>query len=619
MHTEIRAPCPGSRPKRGRTLEPLVPALVEVEDLAASLLYGVVVTVVPGAFPSAFFSMRHVPVYFEAAVVIISLTLLGQTLESRARSRTTAARRSLLELAPRVARRIKVDKSAEDVTWPEVMPGDTLRVRPGAKVPVDGFVIERSSAVDESMLTREPAPVVKCVGGAVIGATLNTSGALLVRAEHVGADAVLSQIVAMVAGAQRSKAPLQRMADRVAGWFVYAVVAIALTTFFAWGGWSPSPSWAYGLINAVTVLVIACACVLGLATSMFILVDSGLGAKRGVPFRDAAAIETLCRVDTLMLDKTGTLTEGRPKFDSVVAAEGFGGDDILRLAASLEQSSEHPLATAIVQVARSRGLALLQLEQFDPGSGIGIQGLASGRRLALGSAAWMQQQGVETAPPAARAERLRLRGASVVHLTIDGQLAGLLAVSDPINATSQAAFDALRRYGLRIVMATGDGLTTVRDVGRRLGIPRSTRRFAPRRSYDLVERLQQEGRVVAMLGDGINDASALARADVGIAMCTGTDVATNGVQPTLVKGDLRGIAAARASSIATVRNMRQNLGFAFFYNAIGLPLAAGVFYPFNGWLLSPMVSAVAMSLSSVSVIGNALRLHLAVPVVRQAP
>ncbi len=577
----------------------------------AAFVYSVVATLAPGVFPSSFISMGRVAVYFEAAVVIISLTLCGQILELKARSQTSAAIKSLLGLAPKTARRINADGKEEDVPLSHVHVGDRLRVRPGEKVPVDGAVVEGSSAVDESMLTGEPLPVTKRVGDKLIGATLNTSGALVMRSDHVGSATVLSQIVQMVAMAQRSKAPMQRMADQVAGWFVMGVVGIALLTFVGWGLFGPQPSWVYGLINAVAVLIIACPCALGLATPMSIMVATGRGATQGVLFRDASAIESLCKIDTLIVDKTGTLTEGRPAFERAVAMNGFSDDEVLRLAASLDQGSEHPLAAAIVTAARARNLALEKAEQFDSASGIGVQGVVAGKKLALGNTALMQQVGIDVGPLAAQAEVLRGQGASVMHLAVDGQLAGLLAVSDPIKATTADALASLRKSGLRIVMATGDGLTTARAVGQRLGIEEVHGEVKPADKLQLVERLQREGRVVAMAGDGINDAPALARADVGIAMGTGTDVAMNSAQLTLVKGDLRGIATARALSLATVRNMKQNLAFAFVYNALGVPLAAGVLFPFTGWLLSPMVAALAMSLSSVSVITNALRLRVA--------
>jgi Cu+-exporting ATPase len=575
----------------------------------AAFVYSVVATVAPQVFPDSFISMGRVAVYFEAAAVIISLTLLGQVLELKARSQTSAAIKSLLGLAPKTARRIRPDGTEEDVPLTHVHVGDVLRIRPGEKVPVDGTVTEGSSAVDESMLTGEPVPVTKRVGDSVIGATLNTNGALVMRSEKVGSATMLSQIVQMVAQAQRSKAPMQRMADLVAGYFVVAVVAIALLTFFVWGFFGPQPSWVYALINAVAVLIIACPCALGLATPMSIMVATGRGATHGVLFRDAAAIENLRKIDTLIIDKTGTLTEGRPAFDRAVAAPGFDEAEVLRLAASLDQGSEHPLADAIVRAARERGLSLDKPENFESGSGIGVRGHVGARELALGNTALMDQLGVSVQALVPQAEALRSEGASVMHLAVDGQLAGLLAVSDPVKASTPEALATLKAAGLRIVMATGDGLTTARSVGARLGIDEVHGEVKPADKLELVARLQKEGRVVAMAGDGINDAPALAKADVGIAMGTGTDVAMNSAQVTLVKGDLRGIAVARSLSEDTVGNMKQNLMFAFLYNALGIPIAAGVLYPLTGWLLSPLIAALAMSFSSASVIGNALRLR----------
>jgi len=575
----------------------------------AAFVYSVVATVAPQVFPASFISMGRVAVYFEAAAVIISLTLLGQMLELKARSQTSAAIKSLLGLAPKTARRIQADGSEEDVPLSHVHVGDVLRIRPGEKVPVDGTVTEGSSSVDESMLTGEPLPVTKRVGDKVIGATLNTSGALVMRSERVGSSTVLAQIVQMVAQAQRSRAPMQRMADLVAGYFVMTVVAIATLTFFAWGFFGPEPSWVFGLINAVAVLIIACPCALGLATPMSIMVATGRGATQGVLFRDAAAIENLRKIDTLIIDKTGTLTEGHPAFDRAVPAPGFEADEVLRLAASLDQGSEHPLADTIVRAARERGMTLDKPENFESGSGIGVRGQVAGHQLALGNSTLMEQTGVPLAPLVSQAESLRAEGASVMHLAVDGQLAGLLAVSDPIKSSTPEALATLKAAGLRIVMATGDGLTTAKAVAARLGLDEVHGEVKPADKLILVERLQKEGRVVAMAGDGINDAPALAQADVGIAMGTGTDVAMNSAQITLIKGDLRGIAIARALSDATVANMKQNLLFALLYNALGIPIAAGVLYPLTGWLLSPMIAALAMSFSSVSVISNALRLR----------
>ncbi|MGC3980906.1 MAG: heavy metal translocating P-type ATPase [Steroidobacteraceae bacterium] len=577
----------------------------------AAFIYSVVATVVPDAFPETFVSMGRIGVYYEAAAVIISLTLLGQMLELGARARTSAAIKSLLGLSPKTARRMRDDGSEEDIPITHVHVGDRLRVRPGEKVPVDGEVIDGSSAVDESMLTGEPMPVHKQAGDQLIGATLNTQGALLMRAEKVGSQTMLAQIVQMVAQAQRSKAPLQRMADRIAGYFVMTVVAISLLTLFIWGVFGPEPSWVYGLINAVAVLIIACPCALGLATPMSIMVATGKAATLGVLFRDAAAIEQLRKVQVLVIDKTGTLTAGKPELQKIIAIEGHDEAEVLQLAASLDQGSEHPLADAIVAAARARNLSLQRVEQFETLAGIGVQGRVDGRLLALGNTALMQQLSVNIDVLSSAAETLRREAVSVMYLAVAGKAVGLLAVADPIKPSAASAVAALHAAGLRIIMATGDGLTTAKAVAGKLGIDEVHGEVKPADKLALVQALQQQGQIVAMAGDGINDAPALARADVGIAMGTGTDVAMHSAQVTLVKGDLRGIAQARVLSNLTIANMKQNLAFAFVYNALGIPLAAGVLYPFTGWLLSPMLAALAMSLSSASVIGNALRLRTA--------
>jgi Cu+-exporting ATPase len=576
---------------------------------SAAFLYSVVATLAPGAFPPSFAVDGHVAVYFEAAAVILSLTLLGQMLELKARSKTSAAIKSLLGLAPKTARRVNADGTEQDLPLADVQVGDLLRVRPGEKVPVDGVVTEGGSAVDESMLTGEPMPVAKGVGDTLIGATLNTSGTLVMRSEKVGGETVLAGIVQMVVQAQRSRAPMQRMADRVSGYFVVGVVAAAVLAFFGWGLFGPQPSWVYGLVNAVAVLIVACPCALGLATPMSIMVATGNAATQGVLFRDAAAIENFRKVDTLIVDKTGTLTEGRPRFDRVVTMPGFAEDEVLRLAASLDQGSEHPLAAAIVAAARDKGLVLDKAEGFDSISGIGVRGAVGGKALALGNSALMAQLKVAVEKLKPQAEALRAEGASVMILAVDGQAAGLLAVSDPIKASTAGALATLKATGLRVIMATGDGLTTAKAIASRLGIDEVHGGVQPADKLALVDKLQRKGHVVAMAGDGINDAPALAKADVGVAMGTGTDVAMNSAQVTLVKGDLRGIAQARVISEQTIANMKQNLAFAFVYNALGVPLAAGVLYPVTGWLLSPMIAAAAMSLSSLSVITNALRLR----------
>ncbi len=575
----------------------------------AAFVYSVVATIAPEMFPQSFQSMGRVGVYFEAAAVIISLTLLGQMLELKARSKTSEAIKSLLRLAPKTARRINEDGSEEDIELSHVHVGDLLRVRPGERVPVDGVVVEGHSSVDESMITGEPMPVRKEVDSKVIGATVNTSGSLVMRSERVGSSTVLAQIVEMVVQAQRSRAPMQSMADHVAGYFVVSVVGIAMLSFFAWGFFGPEPGWVYGLINAVAVLIIACPCALGLATPMSIMVATGRAATSGILFRDAAAIENLRKVDTLVVDKTGTLTEGRPAFSKVIPLADLDENEVLQLAASLDQGSEHPLADAIVRAARERDLTLDKAENFESGSGIGVQGLVKGQQLALGNTALMNQLGISLGNSNTEAEKLRAQGASVMYLAVASELVGLLAVADPIKSSTKEALQSLRDSKVRIIMATGDGVTTAQWVADQLGIEEVHGEVKPDEKLKLVEKLQQEGHVVAMVGDGINDAPALAKADVGIAMGTGTDVAMNSAQLTLVKGDLRGIAAARKISESTVKNMKQNLLFALLYNAMGVPIAAGVLYPVTGWLLSPMIAAVAMSLSSVSVITNALRLR----------
>lgn len=577
--------------------------------VSAAYWYSVAATLFPQIFPQSFAMQGRVSVYFEAACAIVSLTLLGQILELRARSQTSAAIKLLLGMAPKTARRILSDGTEEDIPLTHVHPGDILRVRPGEKIPVDGEVIEGQSAVDESMLTGEPVPVTKKLGDKIIGATLNTSGSLVMKSEKVGAQTVLSQIVQMVAQAQRSRAPLQRLADVVAGYFVFAVIGIAGLTLLGWGLFGPQPSWVYGFINAVSVLIIACPCALGLATPMSIMAATGRAAGHGILFRDAAAIEALRSIDTLIVDKTGTLTEGRPVFNRALPATGHSEDEVIQLAASIDQGSEHPLAQAIVAEANKRNLSLDKPTMFDSESGIGVRGVVKEHQIALGNSALMDAEQVDWSSLAQQAEALRREGASVMFLAADARLVGLLAVSDPLKANTSEALHALLGSGMHVVMATGDGLTTARAVAERLGIKDVYGEVKPQDKLHLVEDLQKAGKKVAMAGDGINDAPALARADVGIAMGTGTDVAIGSAHITLVKGDLRAIARARDLSEATIKNMHQNLGFAFIYNALGIPLAAGLLYPFTGHFLSPMIAAAAMSLSSVSVVMNALRLR----------
>jgi Cu+-exporting ATPase len=549
----------------------------------------------------------HTPhLYFEASAVVITLVLLGKWLEARAKRQTTAAIRALHALRPEVAHLLGRDGEV-DVPVAEVMAGDRIVVRPGERIPVDGTVLEGRTQVDESMLTGEPLPVAREEGGVLTGGAINGDGRIVMRVTAVGGETVLARIIRLVEDAQAAKAPIQRLVDKVSAVFVPTVLALALLTLLGWL-WAGAGA-EQALIHAVAVLVIACPCALGLATPMSVMVATGRAAAQGVLFRDAGAIEKMREVDTLIVDKTGTLTEGKPAFDTAIAAPGYTPDEVLRLAASLDQGSEHPLADAIVSAARAQGLALAKAGDFDSGSGIGVRGTVEGKRLALGNTALMEQEGVRVDALRADGERLRGEGASIMHLAVDGQFAGILAVTDPIKPSTHEAIQNLHDSGLRIVMATGDGLTTARAVGAALRIDEVHGEVKPADKLALVEKLQKDGHVVAMAGDGINDAPALARADVGVAMGTGTDVAMNSGQVTLVKGDLRGIAASRQISIDTVRNMRQNLMFAFVYNGIGVPIAAGVLYPFTGWLLSPMIAALAMSLSSASVIFNALRLR----------
>ena len=593
-----------------RTGNPNMWTLIGI-GVGAAYLYSVVATVFPRIFPAEFAAHGRVGVYFEAAAVIVSLTLMGQLLELRARSQTSSAIRALLGLAPATARRLKDDGGEEDIPLAHVHAGDRLRVRPGEKVPVDGVVLEGRSHVDESMITGEPMPVAKGEGDRVVGATLNGNGSLVMRAEKVGSQTVLARIVRMVAQAQRSRAPMQRMADAVSYWFVLAVIAIAILSFLAWGFLGPEPRWIYAMLNAVSVLIIACPCALGLATPMSIMVAMGRGATSGVLFRDAEAIESLRRIDTLVVDKTGTLTVGKPAFHAVAAVAPFSEDDVLRIAASLDAGSEHPLADAIVAEARRRGLALAKVADFASTTGSGVSGTVDGRQAALGNARMMQASGADVAALAERAQALRREGATAVFLAVDGALAGLLAVADPVKESTPEAIRKLRESGIRILMASGDSATTAKAVGAKLGLDEVRGEVLPEDKLAWIAELQAQGRRVAMAGDGINDAPALARADVGISMGTGTDVAMESGKVTLVKGDLRGIVRARELSQATVANMKQNLLFALVYNALGVPVAAGVLYPFLGILLSPVIAAVAMSFSSVSVVTNALRLRKA--------
>ena len=571
--------------------------------------YSVVVILAPNLFPPAVRGHDGaIPVYFESAAVITVLVLLGQVLELQARERTSGAIRALLDLAPKTARRVRDDGSDEDIGLELVVVGDRLRVRPGDKVPVDGVVIDGRSTIDESMVTGESMPVTKSIAAKVIGGTVNRSGAFVMRAEGVGRDTMLARIVAMVAEAQRSRAPIQRLADQVAAWFVPTVISIALIAFAAWSIWGPEPRFVFGLIAAVSVLIIACPCALGLATPMSIMVGVGRGAQTGVLIKNAEALERMERVDTIVIDKTGTLTEGKPAVVAVRTTDGFSEIDVLGLAAGLERHSEHPLALAILHAAEERHLSVREATNFDSPPGKGVTGNIDGKPIVIGNADFLKEHGIDVAPLTAEAETMRQDGATAIYLASDGRLAGTIAIADPIKSTTPKALSLLRDKGLRVVMLTGDNRTTAEAIARRLGITEIESDVLPDRKSAIVARLRQEGHVVAMAGDGVNDAPALATADVGIAMGTGTDAAMESAGITLVKGDLMGIVRARKLSAATMRNIRQNLFFAFIYNAAGVPIAAGILYPVFGVLLSPIIAAAAMALSSVSVIGNALRL-----------
>ena len=578
--------------------------------VAVAFVFSLIATLFPQIFPHSFTGHSGtVPVYYEAAAVITTLVLLGQVLELKARSSTSAALKALLGLAPKTARAISQDGSEYDVPLAHVMKGNRLRVRPGEKIPVDGVVLEGVSSVDESMVTGEPIPVEKTAGDRVIGATVNGNGSLVMQAERVGSETLLSQIVQMVAEAQRSRAPIQKLADVVSGYFVPTVILIALVTFFIWAMLGPQPPLAYAIINAVSVLIIACPCALGLATPMSIMVATGKGAHAGVLFRNAEAIEVLRDIDTLVVDKTGTLTEGKPKLTTVAPADGFDEKTVLQLAASLERASEHPLAAAIVSGAEERGVDLVRTELFESITGKGVKGSVNGRSVALGNRAMLDDLGVHAYELAERAEQYRKDGQTVMFVVVDGEGAGILGVADPIKESTPPAIRQLHEQQIRVVMLTGDNRTTAESVAQQLGIDEVVAEVLPNQKAEAVKRFQSEGRRVAMAGDGINDAPALAQADVGIAMGTGTDVAMQSAGVTLVKGDLQGIVRAIRLSRATMKNIKQNLFFAFVYNALGVPIAAGALYPFLGLLLSPMIAAAAMSFSSVSVIGNALRLR----------
>jgi Cu+-exporting ATPase len=577
--------------------------------VAAAFGYSVVATILPDLFPASFRMGNEVAVYFEPAAVIVALVLLGQVLELRARSNTSAAIKSLLGLSPKTARRVATDGSEANVPLEQVVAGDRLRVRPGERVPVDGIVIEGLTTVDESMVTGEPIPIEKSVDSRVTGGTVNGTGTFVMRAERVGSETLLAQIVRMVSEAQRSRAPIQRLADQVSAWFVPAVIVTAVITFIVWATVGPEPRLAYALVNAVAVLIIACPCALGLATPMSIMVGTGRGAELGVLFRDAAALEVLENITTLVVDKTGTLTEGKPRLTTIEPATGIGSEDLLRLTASLENVSEHPLAAAIVEGARSRGVTLAAVTDFASATGKGVTGIVDGRRVAIGNHHHLDAVGIDATSLVRRADALRKNGETVMFVAVDGTLAGLIGVSDPVKETTVEAIRQLHDEGITVVMLTGDNRTTAESVARRVGIGRLEADVLPDQKAAVVKRFQASGERVAMAGDGINDAPALAQADVGIAMGTGTDIAMESADVTLVKGDLRGIVRARRLSRATMTNIRQNLFFAFVYNTLGVPVAAGALFPAFGLLLSPMIASAAMTFSSVSVIANALRLR----------